>query len=329
MNRRRVGLLLVVLTAGAVVWFLQSRRLPPPPSAARLEALTRQRDELQGKWREVVIASGERSLAEAPPADLMIGLPTSLTRSILEQVVTGVFGQTILTLENLRVGKTGEVKARMLLSRRTIGAYVLEVKIHRVQGLLKAGAPSLAFGEDKVDVALPVSLVGGEGNAEVRFQWDSRGVAGVVCGDLDVKRDISGTVVPEDYTLAGSFTIAAEGESIVLRPRFPDLRVRVAVAASEQAWGVVDAVIRDLPKTCEIALDAVDVKERVAGLLVRGFDVRIPQKIFKPIRLPAGVRKSFRMRGAEIALHVTPTGVRVADDRLWYGADIAVQPVRR
>jgi hypothetical protein len=326
-SRTRVALLLVVI-AVAVALVLLSRR-PPLPTAARLEALTRQRDQLQEKWREVVIASGERSLAEAPPADLMIGLPTSVTRSIVEQVATGVFGQTILTLEDLRVGKSGDVKARMLLSRRTIGAYVLEVNIRRVQGLLKAGAPELAFGEDKVDVALPVSLVGGEGNAEVRFRWDSKGVAGVVCGDLDVTRAISGSVVPEDYTLAGSFTIAAEGESIVLTPRFPDLRVRVAVAPSEQAWGVVDAVIRDLPRSCEIALDAVDLKERLAALLARGFDVRIPQKIFKPITLPAGVRKSFRMRGAEIALHVQPTAVRVADDRLWYGADVSVQPVRR
>lgn len=329
MNRRHAGLLLLALAAAAATVVALRARRGPPPGAERLAALTRERDALQDELRHLVIGSGERSLADAPASDVMIGLPTSLTRSIVEQVVTGVFGQTTLTLEGVRVRKEGDVKARLLVSRRVLGEYLVEVKIHRVQGLLQAGAPALEFGENAVDVTLPVRLAGGEGTADLRFRWVSRGVADVFCDDFDVTRTITGSVVPEDYDLAGRFAIAADGESIVLRPSFPDLKARIAVRPSEEAWRVVDAVIRDRPKGCEIALGAIDVKERLAGMLGRGFDVRIPQKIFKPVRLPAGVRQSVRAHGIDLELEVKPAGVIVASDRLWYGADVSVRPIRR
>jgi hypothetical protein len=327
MTRARVAILVLVV-AGAAAAFLFLRRPPTSPGSRRIAELTRERDELQRRWRDLVIAGGERSLAKAPPADLMIGVPTSLTRSILEQVVTGVFGQTTLTLANLRVRKTGEVKARMLIAKRTLGEYALDVEVLRVRGLLEAGAPTLDFGDDTVEVALPVRLAGGEGEADFRFRWDGKGVTDFVCGDMDVTRRIQGGVVPRDYELAGSFAIASVGESIVLTPHFPDLRVRVAVDPSAEAWRAVDAVIDERSKGCEIALDAMDVKERLVEILGRGFDIRIPQKIFKPIRLPAGVRQALRVQGVDLALHVKPKGVMVADDRLWYGADVDVTRAR-
>jgi hypothetical protein len=286
--------------------------------------LTRERDALEERWRDALIASGETSLADAPEADLVVGIPASLTRSIVGQVVTGVFGQTVVTLTDLHVRKAGEIKARMVLAKRTLGEYVLEADIHRVQGTLAAGAPAIALRADAMDVTVPVKLVGGQGNADVRFQWDGKGVASRLCGDIDVERSITGGVVPRDYEIAGSFAIALEGDAIVLRPRFPDLAARIAIAPSEESWKAVDAVIDDRSRGCEMALDVVDVKERLAEMMERGFNVRIPQRIFKAIPLPAGLRRSVRVRGLDLAMQLKPTAVTVRDDRLWYGADVTV-----
>ena len=82
--------------------------------------------------------------------------------------------------------------------------------------------------------------------------------------------------------------------------------------------------MKEQRKGCEIALNKVDIKEKLAGILGRGFNVKIPQKIFKPIRLPAGVRQSLEVQGIQLALKVKPTGVLVARDRIWYGADVAL-----
>jgi hypothetical protein len=180
------------------------------------------------------------------------------------------------------------------------------------------------FERDTVEVTLPVRLAGGEGTAEVRFQWKSRGVADVVCDDFDVTRTITGSVVPENYELAGRFAVAAKGDTIVLRPDFPDLAARIAVRPSAEAWKAIEAVVRERPRGCAMALDAMDIDKRLDEIFGRGVNVRVPQKIFKPITLPAGISRSFRVQDVELALHVKPTAVLVASDRLWYGAEVTI-----
>ena len=322
----RVALALAA-TAGVVVAARFAFRAPAtPPGSGRLAALTAERDRLQEDLRRAVIAGGEPSLAEAPVAGLMIGVPTTFTSSILEQAVTGLFGETTITLENIRVRKSGVVKANLLFTTRTVGEYTLDVRIDRVRGLLMPGAPAVAYARNEVQVALPVRLEEGEGQATVRFRWTSKGLAAsLVCGDVDVTRSIDAAVLPEDYQVQGAFAVSAAGETIELRPHFPDLAMRVAVDPSEEAWAVVDAVIRDRPRGCEIALDQVDVKQRLAGMLGRGFDVKVPQSIFKPIRLPAGASQSVELPGLTLALRVKPVGVLVAHDRIWYGAEVSVR----
>jgi uncharacterized protein (UPF0335 family) len=36
------------------------------------------------------------------------------------------------------------------------------------------------------------------------------------------------------------------------------------------------------------ALEKIDIKEILGNLVGRGFNVKIPQKLIKPVRLPAG-----------------------------------------
>jgi hypothetical protein len=331
--KRRTALIALVSVAtigvgGLAVYRWRGPALPPPPTQAALEALRAERDALSVRVREAAIKAGERSLGKAPTAGIMIGIPTSFTRSIVGQVVTGLFGETTLTLKNLKVHKEGQLKAKLLIKKRTLGEYTLDMKIHQVQGLLKPGAPTLVFGTNTIDIGLPVRLAEGTGNAELNFKWDSKGSANLVCGDTEVSRTISGGVVPQDYSVKGSFDISADKETLVLRPRFPDLAVRIFVDPSEEAWKLVEEVVKDRPKGCEIALGKVDVKEKLSGLLGKGFNVKIPQKIFKPIRLPAGVSQSLEIQGVKVALEVKPAGVLVANDRIWYGADLNLKAQR-
>ena len=325
MKRRAILAVLVLGALGLAAFLLLRKTPPPPPSAERLNALVAERDRLQAQLRDVVGKKGEPSLAKAPVAGVMIGLPTSVTTSIVEQAVTGLFGETTITLRNLRVRKSGEVKAKLLIAKRTLGKYELDIKISRVQGVLKPGTPKLDYDTNRINLGLPVRLAEGEGDATLNFKWDGKGAAGAVCGDLDVTHKISGGVVPQDYHVSGSFKVSSVDDAIVLGPGFPDLAVRIIVDPSEQAWGVMDTVMQERNKSCEIALDKAGVKERVAAMLGKGFNVKIPQKIFKPIRLPAGVTQTLNVGGTKLALAVKSAGVLVADDRIWYGADVSVK----
>jgi hypothetical protein len=295
----------------------------PPPPPAEIEALQKRRDELNVRFRESVIKSGEKSLQKAPRAGIMIGIPTSFARSIVEQVVTGLFKETTLTLKNLKVHKSGDVKAKMVFRRKRVGAFDLDVQIHEVRGLLRPGKPELSFGRDQIRVGLPVALADGEGRAQLGFKWDSKGLAAnVVCGDVDISREVTGKVVPEEYRVDGTFGLRTDGSSIMLRPDFGELAVRIFVDPSEQAWKVVDGVVAEQRAGCRTALEKIDIKAILGKLLGKGFNVKIPKKIFKPIRLPAGVRQSLNLQGVTLDLVVEPTGLLVSDERLWYGADL-------
>ena len=322
-----VGLLLVA-AAGVLAYLKRGRPpLPPPPTAAELQQLLERRDALQKRFAELIVANGEKSLAKAPRGGVMVGIPTSFTRSILEQVVTGLFSEMTLTLKNLKVHKEGEVRVKMVVAKKTVGKYVLDVEIHEVQGILRPGKPDVVFGRNRVSISLPVTLASGKGNADIRLQWDSKGLtANAVCGSVDVSKSVTGGVIPQDYRLAGAFKIASAGNSVTLSPDFPkELEVKILVDPSEQAWQAVDEVVKERGAGCQKTLEKVDIKEILGNLVGKGFNVKIPQKLIKPVRLPAGIKQSLDIQGLKLALEVKPTGLLVAGDRLWYGADIVLE----
>lgn len=328
MRRKALAAVLALAVLAGVVWWRQQESpLPPPPTAAELQTLSERRDALQARLQEVIVASGERSLAEAPVGDVMIGIPTRFTREVIQQVTTGLFDDMTLTLTNLKVHKEGDVKVKVLFGRKTVGRYVLDVKIHQVQGTLKPGPPALQFSRDRVAISLPVKLAAGTGNADIRLQWDSKGlVANSVCGDVDVTKSVTGGVIPQDYVLSGAFRIVSAGEAIVLQPDFrEELKVRIFVDPSEQAWQAVEEVVKQQRSACQSALNKIDIKEILGNIVARGFDVKIPSKVIKPIRLPAGIRQSLEMQGIRVALQVEATGLKVTSSRLWYGANVALE----
>jgi hypothetical protein len=319
-----LALLLVVAGASAILQYRAQRPpRPPAPTRTELDNLVRRRDALSEQLLDMTIRRDDQGLGAAPRGQIMIGMPTALTRAVVERLVTGLFQETTLTLKNLAVRKDGKVKAKMVFKKKTVGEYELDVSIPEVQGVLKPGKPELTFEKDLVRVRLPVRLAEGHGTASLQLKWDSKGLAAnAVCGDVDVVKAVGGTVAPADYLVEGTFGVKAEGETVVLTPDFGELAIRIVVQPSDASWGVVDSVIAEQRAVCREVLEKIDLKSILGKLLDRGFNVKIPKKIFKPIRLPAGVKSSLRLQGVDLALEVKPTGLVVTPDRVWYGANV-------
>jgi hypothetical protein len=324
-----VGLGVVcLLAASAGGWWLARRpKLPPPPTAEELEALVARRAELQRELDEL-IRQDDQGLAKAPPAGILIGMPTRLTRTVVTQVVTGLFGETVLHLKNIKARVSKDVRAKMVLKKRTVGHIDLEVDLHEIEAVLKPGPPELTFGGNRIALKLPVTADGGHATATLHAKWDSKGLANVVCGDVEVHPEVSGGVYRTHYLIEGAFAFATEGERIVLRPDFGELEIRVFPRASEESWKVVEQVVAERNAVCKAALSSLDLRKLLEGVLDKGINVKIPKKIFKPIRLPAGVEKSLELQGVRLTLQVVPTGLVITPDRMWYGAEVRARAGR-
>ena len=88
------------------------------------------------------------------------------------------------------------------------------------------------------------------------------------------------------------FGIRTDGNAITLLPDFGEFAVRLYVDPTEQAWKVVDEVVAEQRAGCRKALEKIDLKGILGKLLGKGFNVKIPKKIFKPIRLARRVSRS-------------------------------------
>jgi len=311
----------LVLAALIVVWVTLSRVREGRRNTAQLQAhiaeLTMERDRLRA---QVIAAVGnDPQLAGIPDQQLRIGVPTTLAHQLVSTFVTGVADQVTLELGNLRVRRQGSVRRIV-----TLGEYDLNVRVTRVTARLAAGAPDLRFGGNQVRLALPVRVASGSGSAAIDFQWDGRNIGGAVCGDMEMREVVTGTVVPATYRLAGTLLLSTTKEAIVVTPRLPSLRVKIRVQPSKASWDLVQKLLDDKGGVCGFVLDRVNIRESLEGLFARGFDVRLPIERVKPLALPVGIAQTMEVRGTPITIDVTDGGLTITTRMIWLGANVTL-----
>jgi len=324
-----MALALLVLVPAAGVGFLAVKYRPsasrqdPAVVAREIATLKSQRDSLMARG-DTLVKQAEL-LQRIPSGDLLIGLPTPFVDQFVRDIIAGWFHDVELHLKGLHVRKAGEVKAKMIFRKRSVGTYDLDLTLDDVRGQLQPGEPKLSFGGDIIRIALPLRVAGGSGQATVKFVWDSKGVASPVCGDLAATRQVRGTVRRADYDVQGRMVLSAVSGAIMADPDFPDLAVRLFIDPSEESLKVLDDLLSSKGGVCGIAIDKVKVGDRIKQLVENGFVVKIPQKFFRPIRLPVAVETSVPMQDENrMALKVTPSGLAVTPAIIWLGANVGV-----
>jgi hypothetical protein len=321
-GRRRIArrlLGLAVVTAALIGLLLWPGWHEATPER-RMAGLRRTRDALQRRLAE--LRARDALLSSAPEGDVLVGVPEPVGAELLGQLTAGFLHEVEIGLYNLRVRKAGQARVKTPFGRMTPGVWALDVRVHAVHGTLEPGAPKLSLGGERLGVEIPVRIVRGEGLATLRFRWDSRGLGGVACEDFEAEVPAAGTVVPRTYTAKGAFQLTLEDGVLTAHPSFPDLKVNLAVEPSRETWQELERVLARRSLRCRTALKLVDVPGLVRGLLDRGFNVKVPQKIFRPLRLPIGLERRLRLEGRTYTLEATPREVRAARHVLWYAADV-------
>jgi hypothetical protein len=312
--------LLTALVGGGVFLYVRFWMGPGPEE---LERLRRDHATLRARVERGLRRGG--SVADAPESTVLVGVPARVAERVGAEVVTGFLREVTLSLHDLKVRKEDEVRAT-ILGRRTLGRFTLALAIAEDRARLRPGKPRLSFARDLVKVALPVTIAEGSGRGRLRFQWDGRGMAGAVCGDLDTTLQVAGTVVPGTHTLEGAFHLSTEGATIVARPEFGEIKVRVPIEPSNETWNAVDALVGQRGAVCRTALKAADLQEKLRSALARGVAVTIPRNaLAREMRFPAAIERPLDLPQRSMHLDVRPSGVVVSPARLWYGAIVEVR----
>jgi hypothetical protein len=317
---RRLLFRIVLLGLVGAAVYVPLRQYWQRQEAARLE---RTRDELRGELARLL--KEDPRLAEAPPGGVLIGAPARFTSRLVHQLADGLLQQTEIHLTNLRVRKQGRVNVKTFLGGMNPGSYLLDVRVNEIRGRVKAGEPEIRYEADLAHVSVPATVREGKGRATIRFKWESKGLAGLACGDVDVTEKVDGRVVPRTYPVEGAVELSLEEDHVRGVPRFPDFEIRLYVKASKASWRAVDRLLQSQGVRCRAALKLVDVPKALQGVLDKGFKVKIPSRKIRPFRLPAGFQDSVTLEGTTYALAVEPRGLEAVQDILWYGADLTAR----
>ena len=317
-------LLLAGAVAGGVVGWSTYRQWKERPDRktvaemqADIDALIAERDALRARL-DTALQADARSVG-MPTQPVRIGIPTSLVRTLVQRLITGVADQVALEVRNISIRRQGSIRRVVHL-----GDWDLKLNVSRVRARVTTGTPTLTFGNNRMALGLPVRLASGTGEAQVDFTWDGRNISGMVCGDMAVKETVTGSVTPLDKRLTGTLTFSTTGQQLIVTPRLSPLTLHLKVVPSEASWATVQRILDSRKGVCGMVLSRVDIRGSLDRLLDKGFDVTIPTGKVRPVALPVGVHSALKVKGRSVPVVARAGAFTVTPDMIWLGAEVDI-----
>jgi hypothetical protein len=291
---------------------------PPEQRVARL-----QHEVSQLRRRFLASADGDPLVQKGAAAEghITAAVQPALFEDIVRRIAARYLDRVSVQLDGLNVNKTGEIHKDTLLGRIKAGDWTASIRFEHVRGMLRAGKPRIRLpGGNQVLVELPVHLERGSGQAHVNFEWDSHAVVNLVCGDFEVTQDVEGIVEHRDYPVAGQFIMAAGPDDLRALPSFDD-RFRIHPLLDAESWAAIRRAIddQDTFDRCGMGLDPQKVIEQLNHLVDAGFVVKLPRKLFRPVRLPTRLTPTVRVQERDVDVELTQSRLEAGPDGVWYG----------
>ena len=195
-------------------------------------------------------------------------------------------------------------------------------------GHLRAAQPVVGLRPpDLIDIDLPVDIEEGLGNATLHFTWDSSGVANMVCKDFEITQVVKGRILAQQHHLKGALQLANAGGRLTETPRFPDRKIPIRLDLAPESWAAVEAALleQDKPGKCGIFTKASDGMEFLKELAAKGILIKLPDRIFRAVDLPAQLQESVAVNKRPIGLRLIAESLRVDTATLWSSVSVVVQ----
>jgi hypothetical protein len=257
--------------------------------------------------------------------DVAIAVRSAFVGEVAAEVAHQYLDEVELDLSSLRAEADGELRAGGWLGRFRLGRWQVAVTIERLRGRLEAGHPRIRFQEGRIDVRLPVRVMPTTGTMMLAFSWDTAGVANVVCADFQASLALDGRVLAQRHELSGELRLAS-GDGETASPVLERRSVPLQLDLSSESWDAVEAALRsqDSLGRCGLLLKPEVVLARLRELAARGIAVRLPEALFRPVRLPASFERRVTIGSRTVELSVRGAGLQVSPELVWSTASIEV-----
>jgi hypothetical protein len=265
------------------------------------------------------------TVAQEDPDAVLVGLRTTMLRSVLGRAATVYFDDVRLHIrDTVVVTEEDEVRVRIGPVRAYAGRWTLAVSILRIDARLRADTLVLAFDDSsRIGVHLPVRVTDGSGEAMIDFAWDAATVTSVVCGDFAVRERFSGYVEPRTHQVDGAFLLDTGEDQVIARPVMTN-RVTVSPQPTAASWARVREILdrQNHIFRCGLALSPPRMEAMLRDLLTRGFQFRLPESILRPLPLPASIGNEVEVAGSRVRVEIRPLTPRFSENWLWLGATV-------
>jgi hypothetical protein len=294
------------------------------PAATELPRLNR---DLRARLDALLAADPIVSEAMRTTGDVVIAVRAAFARAVVREVTRRYFDRVVVDLRDIDVFRQGELRKQTPLGRLRVGDWAVDLRVHRVQGVLRAGEPRVHFlPGNQVELQFPLHLEQGQGQATLDFAYDSKGLASLVCKDFRANQRVSGGVVPEEYPVTGSFVLRTAPNSLSAKPAFTET-FRLRLDLDPGSWAAVRARLQqeDRVGRCGLALNPEKALTELRAVADRGFDVRLPKQLFRTVILPAEGSQVVQVEQHQVNVAVHQNALRLGENLVWYSAQVNVE----
>ncbi len=252
---------------------------------------------------------------------LTAAIPPAVFEDVVRRVAAHYLDRVDVLLDGVKVEKSGEIHKDTFLGKIHAGDWNAFIWFPHIRGALRAGVPRVRLpGGNRVLVEMPVHLERGSGTAQVHFKWDSRSIVNIFCRDFEVTQEVKGTIEHRDYPVTGRFTMAAEPDDLRALPSFDD-RFRIHPVLSAASWAAIRAALeaQNTVERCGMGLHPDNVVAQLDARVKEGFVVKLPRKLFRPVRLPTRLTPTVDVQDREVDVELTQSRLEAGPDGVWYG----------
>ncbi len=159
----------------------------PQDDPPRMASLKASYDHLHERLEKAAATEPLVASAFADRGQVVLAIRSGLIEELAGNVARRYLDRVTVDLSEVEGHSSGELRKKTFLGRIKVGEWSVSVDLGRLVGHLRAGSPRVSLrGPDLIDVELPVDVQETEGDATLRFGWDSAGLVNVVCKDFRI-----------------------------------------------------------------------------------------------------------------------------------------------